>query len=186
MPNQDVLVVLGSPRADSNSGILAQRLMEGVAAAGGHAEAVELRKLKIGPCLGCDHCREHEAQCFQDDDMQALYPKLVGAKAIVIACPIYWFTVNAQTKLFMDRWYALGGDEHALRNKRFGVILTYGDVDPYRSGAVNAIRTFQDAFAYIGAELVGLVYGSADKPGEMRTQAGLLEEAYELGRKLLP
>ena len=142
-------------------------------------------KLKIGPCLGCDYCREHEAQCVQDDDMRDLYPKLVGAKAIVIACPIYWFTVNAQTKLFMDRWYALGGDEHALRHKRFGVILTYGDVDPYRSGAVNAIRTFQDAFAYIGAELVGLVYGSADKPGEMREQCALLEEAYELGKRLV-
>lgn len=185
MSEKHVFVVLGSPRANSNSGILAQRLMEGVKAAGGQAKAVELRKLKIGPCLGCDYCREHEAQCFQDDDMQALYPKLMEAKTIVIACPIYWFTMNAQTKLFMDRWYALGGDEHALRHKRFGVILTYGDVDPYRSGAVNAIRTFQDSFAYIGAELAGLVYGSADKPGEMRGQAGLLEEAYELGKKLM-
>ena len=39
--------------------------------------------------------------------MQNLYPKLLSADAIVIASPVYWFTLNAITKAFIDRWYAL-------------------------------------------------------------------------------
>ena len=41
--------------------------------------------------------------------MQMLYPKLRSADAIVVASPIYWFTLNAQAKLCIDRWYALEG-----------------------------------------------------------------------------
>ena len=50
--------------------------------------------------------------------MQILYPRLKSADALVIASSIYWFTVSAQTKSFMDRWYALGSDEgYALAGK---------------------------------------------------------------------
>ena len=82
--------------------------------------------------------------------MAPLYSKLRQAEAIVIATPVYWFTVSAQTKLFMDRWYAMGGDEgYPFKGKKFGIILTYADEDPFRSGAVNALRTFQDALGFV-------------------------------------
>jgi multimeric flavodoxin WrbA len=103
----------------------------------------------------------------------------------VIAGPIYWFTVSAQTKLFMDRCYALGGPQgNALAGKHIGVVLTYGDSDPFNSGAVNALRTFQDAYSYVGAEIVGTVYGSASEPGEIRENRDLMEKAYRLGRRI--
>jgi multimeric flavodoxin WrbA len=118
--------------------------------------------------------------------MQALYPKLRAADALVIASPVYWFTVSAQTKLFMDRWYALEGPGgNALTGKRVGIVLTYGDSDPFNSGAVNALRTFQDAFRYIGAEIVGAVYGSASKAGEIAENQALMDRAYRLGEKLV-
>jgi multimeric flavodoxin WrbA len=125
--------------------------------------------------------------CILKDDMRKLYPKLRKADAILIASPIYWFTVSAQTKLFMDRWYALGSEEegYALAGKRFGIVLTYADADPFISGAVNALRTFQDAFRFLGAKWVGMVYGSAWKAGEIRRNKGVMAEAYELGRKLV-
>jgi hypothetical protein len=85
----------------------------------------------------------------------------------------------------MDRWYALGSEEgYALTGKRFGIVLTYADADPFISGAVNALRTFQDAFRFIGAKLVGMVYGSAWKAGEIRGNKTVMAEAYELGKKL--
>ena len=103
--------------------------------------------------------------------MQMLYPKLRSADAIVVASPIYWFTLNAQAKLCIDRWYALEGpDGSALAGKQFGLVLTYGDVDPYTSGAINAIRTFQDMCRYIKADLAGIVYGAASDPGEIQSQ----------------
>ena len=71
--------------------------------------------------------------------------------------------------MFMDRWYALEGSQEfaAFAGKRIGIILTYGDPDPFVSGAVNALRTFQDAFNYVGATIVGMIYGSASEAGEI-------------------
>jgi hypothetical protein len=89
----------------------------------------------------------------------------------------------------MDRCYALGGGsdyvaDHALAGKRIGIVLTYGGDDPFDSGAVNAIRTFQDVFNYVPAEIVGMVYGYASEPREIERNADLMHRAYELGREL--
>jgi multimeric flavodoxin WrbA len=103
----------------------------------------------------------------------------------VIASPIYWFTFSAQTKLCIDQWYALEGPGgSALAGKQFGLLLTYGDADPYSSGAVNAIRTFQDMMRYLRAEVIGLVYGSASKVGDVQGQPQLMKRALELGQRL--
>jgi multimeric flavodoxin WrbA len=117
--------------------------------------------------------------------MQAIYPELRAADALVIASPVYWFTVSAQTKLFMDRCYALiDRDGWMLKRKKIGIVMTYGDSDPFNSGAINAFRTFQDGFGYVGAEIVGFVYGSASEAGEIRTNEAVMAAAYGLGRKL--
>jgi hypothetical protein len=62
--------------------------------------------------------------------------------------------------------------------------MTYGDTDPFTSGAVNAIRAFQDICRFIDAPVAGLVYGSATNAGDIETQSDLLLEAYQLGQKL--
>ncbi len=186
MEKKRVMIVKGSPRKKGNSSILADRVAAGAKAGGATVEAVTLHDMNIKPCNACDVCRRgKDIDCVLDDDMQKLYPKLRNADAIVVASPIYWFTISAQTKLFMDRWYALGGDEgYALAGKRFGIVLTYADADPFSSGAVNALRTFQDALNFIGAKIVGMVYGSAWKAGEIRKNRKVMKEAYDLGKKL--
>ena len=186
MTGKKVLVFMGSPRKEGNSTVLAGRAALGAKRAGAGVESFHLNDLNIRPCQACEACRKKGSPgCIQNDDMQALYPKLRTADAIILAGPVYWFTIGAQTKLLMDRLYALGSDEgYALAGKRIGIILTYADADPFSSGAVNALRAFQDAFAYIGAEIVGLVYGSAAKVGEVRSQRELMAKAYQLGRKL--
>lgn len=183
---QKILVVIGSPRRNGNSASLAKEAAAGAREAGAKVETVFLQGMNIQPCTACDACRRKlKKDCILKDDMRALYPKLRAADGIVIASPIYWFTVSAQTKLFMDRWYALGGDDgYALAGKKFAVVLAYADADPFSSGAVNALRMFQDAFNYIGAEVVGTVYGSAWKTGEIRKNKALMDSARELGRKL--
>jgi multimeric flavodoxin WrbA len=117
--------------------------------------------------------------------MQKLYAKILAADGLIYASPVYWFTVSAQLKLFMDRCYALGGPGgYALKGKRMAVALTYGDADPFRSGAVNALRTFQDAFAYVEAVFVGSVYATGLAPGDVLKKKALLKEAFMLGKTL--
>jgi multimeric flavodoxin WrbA len=154
MGDKKILLVMGSPRKGGNSATLAKQVAAGAETTGAEVESFYLHGMNIQPCTACDECREETSKdCVIDDDMQGLYPKLQRADALVIASPIYWFTVSAQTKVFMDRWYAFGGPQEeyaAFAEKRIGIVLTYADVDPFASGAVNALRTFQDAFSYVG------------------------------------
>jgi multimeric flavodoxin WrbA len=118
--------------------------------------------------------------------MQKIYPKLINADAWVIASPVYWFTMSAQTKIFMDRCYALTAyAENPFAGKRIAIAMSYGDVDPFRSGCVNALRAFQDAFRYAGAKIAGMVYGSAMEAGEIKNNKALMREAEELGKRLV-
>jgi multimeric flavodoxin WrbA len=186
MSRKRILIFMGSPRREGNSCTLAQQVEKGAKEAGAEVESFFLHDMNIRPCDACDACRgKTETDCILDDDMKDIFLKLRQADGIVIASPVYWFTVSAQTKLFMDRWYALGGPEgYALKGKRFGIVLTYADSDPFTSGAVNALRTFQDALNFIGASIVGMVYGSAWEAGEIRKNKELMEKGTELGRKL--
>lgn len=181
-----VLVLMGSPRPEGNSSILAEEALAGAREAGAEVAAFRLAELRINPCRACEGCRKRGAAgCVQKDDMQKLYPRLKEADALIIAGPVYWFTMCGQVKLFMDRLYALGAENYAaLKGKRIGIILTYADADPFASGAVNALRAFQDAFAYVGAPIAGMVYTSAGKAGEVRKNAGAMKDAFELGREL--
>lgn len=192
MGTKSVVIVLGSPRKNGNSTALAQKVAEGAREAGAQVESVYLNSMNIKPCTACDVCRDSlETDCIINDDMKGLYPRLRHADALVIASPIYWFNIAAQTKIFIDRCYALlgrhgmGRQENALKGKRFGIILTYEDTDPFTSGAINAIRSLQDMLAYVGAPIVGLIYGRAAKQGEIKSNHDLMEKAYDLGKKLV-
>ena len=101
---KNVMIVIGSPRKRGNSSILAKQVASGAEDAGAKVELFFLHGMNIKPCSACEGCRKKRATgCVIRDDMQKLYPKMRAADAIVIASPIYWFTVSAQTKLFMDR-----------------------------------------------------------------------------------
>ena len=186
MGTAKVLILLGSPRRNGNSAVLAEHLGRGASASGAQVDTVHLQELGIRPCTGCDACQGEEADgCILDDAMQDIYPRLKEADSIVFASPVYWFSVTAQIKTVIDRIYAIGGgDKNILSGKKFGVLLAYADSDPFTSGAVNALRMFQDISAYLGTTIAGAVYGSAYEEGEIVNNTELLREAFELGEKL--
>jgi multimeric flavodoxin WrbA len=184
--SKKVLVLLGSPRKKGNSTTLAKKIIEGAEAAGATVEQIYLHGRDIAACQACYACQKPDSKgCAIDDDMQPIYQKLLDADAWVIASPVYWFSMSAQTKLFFDRCFALlAYKEGAFAGKRIAIAMSYGDADPFNSGCVNALRTFQDAFRYVGAKMVGMVYGSAEKPGEIKSNQTLMEAAEALGKKL--
>lgn len=182
-----VIIVSSTPRKDGNSAILAEQAAAGARAGGAEVEMIYLSDLKMGPCSACDACQNAtETDCIIDDDLTSLLPRMRQTDALLIAGPVYWFTFAAQTKLFIDRtFYALHGPQgHALKGKPLGLIMAYGDTDPYTSGAVNALRSFQDICRFIDAPVAGFVYGSAVDAGDIRKQPALLKQAYELGEKV--
>ena len=186
MKQKKILVLLGSPRKKGNSALLTHRIAKGAEDAGAVVETVYLQGLTIAPCRACNGCRKNDAgDCVVDDDMQPLYDKIRAADALVYASPVYWFTVSAQLKQFMDRIYAFGAKDYSeLAGKKGAVAMSFGDSDAFNSGCVNALRTFQDAFRYVGMEMVGMVYGSASERGEIEANTDLMDRATRLGRKL--
>ena len=182
-----VLVLLGSPRKKGNSTGLAEQIIKGCKSAGAVVEKIYLHDKDIAPCQACYTCQKPDSRgCAIDDEMQPIYRKLIEAQGWVIASPVYWFTMSAQTKLFMDRCFALPAyKKDAFAGKQVAIAMSYGEMDPFSSGCVNALRTFQDAFHYAGADIIGMIYGSAEKPGEIRENLTLMQEAEALGQKLV-
>ena len=181
-----ILVLLGSPRRKGNSAILAEKIAAGAKAAGAAVETLYLHGLSIAPCKACMACQKPGSTgCSIDDDMQPIYRKMLEADAWVLASPVYWFTMSAQLKLWMDRCFALPAyAKDPFAGKRIALALAYGGEDPFDSGCVNALRTFQDAYRYAGAEIAGMVYGSAMEAGDIKANRALMKEARELGRTL--
>lgn len=181
-----ILILRGSPRENGNSSALAERISDGAREAGSDVENVYLHPLDIRACDACDECMGTNGVCVIKDDMQSLYPKVAGADAIVFASPIYWFTISAQMKLFIDRLYAFQGSHwKELIGKKAAIVLTYGDTDLYTSGGINAIHTFESIFRFLKIEIIGMVYGTASDAGDVKNQPELMENAYKLGQKLV-
>ena len=187
MGAKKILVLLGSPRKKGNTAVLANQIIAGAESAGATTDKIFLHGKDISPCQACYACQRPDSKgCAIDDEMQPIFNKLVEADGWVIASPVYWFSMSAQTKLFLDRCFALPAyKKDAFSGKRIAVAMSFGDEDAFISGCVNALRTFQDSARYVGADLVGMVYGSADKPGEIRSNLSLMQQAEALGKKLV-
>ena len=183
--SKSILILNGSPRIKGNTAVLASQVYAGAKIGGAEIESVYLSGLDINPCDACDACQAGDGGCIVEDDMQSLYPKLTQADVIVIASPIYWFTISAQTKLCIDRWYSLESEEgNALRGKQLGIVLVYGDTDLYTSGGINAIHMFESLARYVSMDIAGMVYGTAEHLGDAEKQPKLMEKAFKLGAKL--
>ena len=120
-----VLVLLGSPRRRGNSAILAGKIAEGAKSKGASVSIVVLHGLNIAPCKACYACQKPKSKgCSIDDDMQPLYRAMREADAWVLASPVYWFTLSAQMKIWMDRCLAFPAyGKDSFEGKRIAIAM---------------------------------------------------------------
>jgi multimeric flavodoxin WrbA len=181
-----VLALLGSPRPQGNTATLMQSVLEGLSQIENTTiTSYALNDLKIEPCTACDACLgKTDRFCIIDDDMARLYPAFIEADLVVMASPIYWWSVSAQLKLFIDRLYGLNREKNPqyYRDKRIILVLTYEDGDP-NSGAELTISMFKEICDYTGMKLVDVVRYSSGKR-HVRECPEILEEARELAQRL--
>lgn len=179
-----ILAVVGSPRKGGNSDSLCDAVLAGAAGAGALAEKVYLHDCDIRPCRACGWClKGRPLRCAMDDGMVPLYPKLASCDALVVASPIYFLNLSAQTVLFLNRTYPLfnpGGC--AIGAKRAVACLAYGDADPIGSGADIAARVLRELFQFAGIPLA-LVHASALEKGAVRANKAIMERARQLGKE---
>ncbi|OGO07742.1 MAG: hypothetical protein A3K46_06730 [Chloroflexi bacterium RBG_13_60_9] len=176
------LVLQGSPKKKGNTATLAMRFLEGLISANEGVEISEywLNDLDIHPCQGCFQCKG-TARCVWNDDMQRLYPEIEEAQLILFAVPIYWWHMNAQTKLCMDRFTALLSPDDklpALAGKHIVLIVSYN----HRSCAECTIKMFEDFKEWIGIKLDVLEHCA--KEGHVSSVPSRIDAAYTLGKDI--
>ena len=138
-----VAAFVGSPRVGGNTETLVSEVLRGAREAGARTTQFALNRLDISPCQGCDACRQL-GRCRIEDDMQSLFGELLGAEALVIGTPIYFWGPSAQTKAFLDRWYAIDqkGIREQLAGKRILLVCAFADAEPDTArNAVDIVRT---------------------------------------------
>jgi multimeric flavodoxin WrbA len=102
----NILVLNGSPHLDGNTMYMVKAFQAGAEAVGHHVEVAHVAHMTIHGCLGCDHCKcTTPPVCAQKDDMQALVPKMLQADMLVLASPVYYFTLSAQLQSVIQRTY---------------------------------------------------------------------------------
>ena len=101
-----VLILQGSPRANGNTAWMAEEYKKAAEAAGHEVTLINVAKKKIAGCLACEYCHNKgNGACIQKDDMQELYPLIQETEVLVLAAPIYYFTLSAQIQAPIQRVY---------------------------------------------------------------------------------
>lgn len=133
-----VLIIGGSPRTDGNSAALCEQFAKGASEAGNQVEYISLSGKKIGFCTACYACEGGE--CPQKDDVPGIIAKMLDADVIVLATPVYFYTMSAQLKALIDRSVMV---YPKIAKKEFYFIMTMADttVENFR-GTLEALRGF--------------------------------------------
>ena len=100
--NKLILVLSASFRKGGNSATLCDQFIKGAVEAGNRVEKIYLNDCKINFCRGCGVCNTTH-KCVQHDDMAEILDKMVKADVIVMATPVYFYSMNGQMKTLIDR-----------------------------------------------------------------------------------
>ena len=166
--------------------------LRGAAAAGAVIERIDLVDLDISPCVECRRCESTASCANSGDDMPEIYGRVREVDAIVLASPVFFMGVSAQTKAMIDRcqcfWterFAMGKRAYEGRRRPKGLFVSCaGSPKPtIFEPSLHIVRAFFSALDY---EYVGQVLlGHTDDPDLAPRKAMALAEAEAAGRKLL-
>ena len=174
-----ILILSASPRKSGNSDTLCDEFLKGAQEAGHEVEKIFLKDKKINVCLGCGLCTNNDySGCSQKDDMEEILDKMIAADVIVMATPVYFYTINAQLKTLIDRTCA---KYTKIINKEFYLIATAADENKSAlDRTFDGIRGFLDCLE--GAVEKKCIYAPGVwHKGEIKNNPAALKEAYEAG-----
>lgn len=175
--SKKVLILSGSPRKDGNSDMLCNEFMRGAAESGNEVEKIRVSEKKIGYCTACYACRG-TGVCAIKDDMAEVMQKIIDADVLVLASPVYFYSIDAQLKALIDRTVCRWTE---VKNKELYYIMTAADSGMESMETTLAcFRGYADCVE--GAKEMGVIYGTGvyDKGEILNKQQ--MQEAYEMGK----
>lgn len=177
---KNILIISSTPRKNGNSAVLCGEFAKGATDAGHNATMLNLREKNIHCCTGCGACYEKGLSCPFNDDMTEIIEKMKAADVIVLATPVYFYSMCGQLKIMIDRTVPVYTE---LKDKSFYFILTAGDDDINNmKSTVAALNGFCDCLD--NASVDGIIYGlGVHKTGEILSNKAM-SEAYQAGMAL--
>ncbi len=186
-----IIAIYGSPRRDGNSAALLRQAVAGARQQGAEVEEVILRDYNMSPCLEIYQCIK-TGECAIRDDFPKVLEKLEASDGIILASPIFFYTVSAHTKILMDRCQSLWVRKYWIEKQDFknapqtrkGVFISVGATTGKKlfDGALLTVKYFFDVLN-AGLWKTVLCRG-VDRKGEIDKRDDCLQEAFEAGRDL--
>ncbi len=173
------MVLSGSPRNKGNSDILCDEFIKGAIDGGNEVEKIRVSTKTVAPCLACYHCRDNGGKCVHKDDMAQILQKMIDADVLVLASPVYFYSIDAQLKAVIDRTVARWLE---VKNKDFYYIVTMADEELTSADTTLAcFRGYADCVE--GAVEKGIIIGNGVyNSGEIEKNTELLNKAYFMGK----
>lgn len=188
MTTGPIIAIYGSPRRKGNTSTLLKKAVQGARDAGAAVDEIMLRDMKISPCLEIYGCK-HGGECRINDDFQKVRDQILAARGMMLASPIFFYTVSAHTKMLMDRFQSLWVKKHWVDNaplgkteySRKGMFISVGATRGKKlfDGALLTVRYFFDVMDMHLWR--ALLYRELDAEGDVLKHPGYLEEAYRAG-----
>lgn len=174
-----VLAISASPRSGGNSDVLCDQFLKGASEAGHETAKIRLAEKNIAPCSACYGCRENHL-CVNEDDMAEVLRQLIAADVIVLATPVYFYCMDAQMKIMIDR--CLPRYREMVHKKLYFIVTA---ADPQHSAADETLAGLRGFLRCLpGASECGVIYGTGtwDKGDVYRHPS--LELAYQTGKNV--
>ena len=184
-----ILGIMGSPRVGGNTDTLLDKALEGAKSKGAKIEKIILNKLKMVPCQECEKVKA-DGTCKIEDDFQIVYKKIKEADTIILASPIFFGSLSAQTKIMIDRFQCEWRYKYMLKKpssvktKAGGLILV--EASKRESFFDNAKAIVKNLFATIGVGYKEELFSSGlEGKGDALKHQDFLTKASKLGEKLV-
>lgn len=146
----NIIVLMGSPRK-INTHFMVKAFTEGAVKAGHKVDVFDVCDMNISGCSACEYCHNTgNGECIKDDDMKKVYPVLHQADMLVIASPVYYFSLTAQLQAAIHRFYNL---KKLPKATKAVMLLSSKEPDVYDG----SIEQYKGMLGYLGLENCGIV-----------------------------
>jgi multimeric flavodoxin WrbA len=187
-----ITAIYGSPRRRGNTARLLKEAVAGALQQGASVNEFVLRDEKISPCLEIYGCTK-DGKCVIKDDFHKVRDSILSSEGVMLASPIFFYTVSAHTKIFMDRCQSLwvkkywieGVPFNQWQTKRKGLFISAGATKGKKlfDGALLTVKYFFDV---IDVSLwKSLLYRGLDFEKDVLQHPNFMQEARESGAQLV-
>jgi multimeric flavodoxin WrbA len=184
--SKKIIILNGSPRSNGNTSALIEQFTKGAEQNGHQVIRFDLQKMNIHPCLGC--CKggkDPASPCVQKDDMLKIYPHYVEADLVVLASPMYYWSISGQLKTAFDRLFAVAECNPNYANPVKDCVLLMAAEGDSQENFEPVAHFYHALLNNLGWKDRGIVYAGGNMDaGSILQKPEQLKAAFDLGASL--